>query len=199
MTKTCITMQAALARPRQMTDFEKEVYASLQKSTDVYCSHYHIDRADRDDLAQDAALKAFGSILTYNPSISSVATWANTVVTRSAITAYDKRTRNGECLCSYDGSSRVREYLEAVVPADESYAADYGAIRNSNRELVWDAISSLSEDHQRVIRLVLEGKESKEIAEELGCSQKEAYRKTFLARRALRTQLERILRSDLAA
>ena len=199
MTKTCTTMQAALARPRQMSNFEKDLYASLQKSVDVYSSRFHIDQADSDDLRQDAALKAFGSVQTYNPTKSSVATWANNVVISSAINAYNKKTRNGERFTSYDRSDRVRNYFEAVVPADESYAADYEAIRNSNCEIVWEAVSSLNESYQQVIRLVLEGKNSKEMAEELGCSQKEAYRMTSLARRALHTRLKRILRSDLAA
>jgi RNA polymerase sigma-70 factor (ECF subfamily) len=132
--------------------------------------------ADAEDVVQEAYVKAYRSLLDGQfDRRAKIETWLYRIVVNATIDARRKRTRRGPAVVIDE---------ETAIPAQEGQPA--GEARRALTELA-DWLDDLPPDQQAVLVLkAVEGRESAEIAEILGCSEGAVEQRLVRARATLR-------------
>jgi RNA polymerase sigma factor (sigma-70 family) len=128
---------------------------------------YHIaklvkDREQIEDLVQEAFMKAFGNLKSYNTDYA-FSTWLYRIATNHSIDYLRKRKLQ---TLSIDEPQKTKDgELEVQLP-DDSYVTDRDIIRKQRKQIIHKSIENLPEKYREVIRMRhMEEKSYQEIAE----------------------------------
>jgi RNA polymerase sigma factor (sigma-70 family) len=128
---------------------------------------YHIaklvkDKEQIEDLVQEAFMKAFGNLKSYNTDYA-FSTWLYRIATNHSIDYLRKRKLQ---TLSIDEPQKTKDgELEVQLP-DDSYVTDRDIIRKQRKQIIHKSIENLPEKYREVIRMRhMEEKSYQEIAE----------------------------------
>ncbi len=122
------------------------------------------DREQVEDLTQEAFIKAFGSLKSFNEEYA-FSTWLYKIATNNCIDYIRKRRLQ---TFSIDKPVESKDSDFTFELSDETYEADKELISDQRAVLLQEAISSLPEKYRNVIRLRhVEEKSYEEIAKQL--------------------------------
>lgn len=120
------------------------------------------DREQIEDLVQEAFMKAFGNLKTYNTDYA-FSTWLYRIATNHSIDYLRKRKLQ---TLSIDEPQKTKDgELEIQLP-DESYITDRDIIRKQRKQIIHNSIENLPDKYREVIRMRhMEEKSYQEIAD----------------------------------
>jgi RNA polymerase sigma factor (sigma-70 family) len=120
------------------------------------------DREQIEDLVQEAFMKAFGNLKSYNTDYA-FSTWLYRIATNHSIDYLRKRKLQ---TLSIDEPQKTKDgELEIQLP-DESYITDRDIIRKQRKQIIHNSIENLPEKYREVIRMRhMEEKSYQEIAD----------------------------------
>lgn len=137
---------------------QRELYDLLFDELLITVSGFRVDKAEAEDLMQDAFIKIFSNLHTYSPVQASVYTWAKVIQKRVAI---------NYCTSKYKQYMPTR--LDDIPPdALVAYTMDDGGL---DVDHLHQAIDRIPPQYGAVIRLsLLQGMRHAAVASELGIS-----------------------------
>ena len=141
--------------------------------------NYKLQETDKKEIIAEAVAKAWSHRDSYNPSKAAFQTWVWSIARNTLLNHISR---------SYSAHKKDAHSLENEVTIEKS--PDIMLIEDESLETIMRAVQRLSETYRNIILLLLEGKQSKEIAEVLRCSANAAAIRCFRARKALRKLLE---------
>ncbi len=147
---------------------DEAAYARLvekyQRALYFHISKIVKDREHIEDLVQEAFVKAFGNLTSYNTDYA-FSTWLYRIATNHSIDYLRKKKLQ---TFSIDEPVKTREGEMRVQLKDEDSATDRRIIRNQRAEIIRSAIDNLPEKYRQVIEMRhMEEKSYQEISEEL--------------------------------
>ena len=153
---------------------------------------YRIWGLDKEDVAQELRIHLLNKFDLFNPDKASFRTWANRVMRNKLIDL--ERTNRKEKDIIYASQFKVEDneefdtYEEAIATDGGKYAREMMDILDN--QIILDRIEELPERQQQVVKLkVYESWTFKEIAEELGISEKNTYKHWEKAKEVLGERL----------
>lgn len=126
------------------------------------------DSSTVEDVVQDSMIKVLNNVDRFDNKKSHVSTWAVRIAMNTAINHQRKQNR--------------------VKPLDDQ--RERIDTTNEQVEMLLEAIDDLPKEQRDVANLLIEGKTSKEISEELGIPVNLTYKRTYRLRKSLRERLE---------
>ncbi len=163
---------------------QKALYEKYKKSWFLCCLRYAANKAEAEDMLQDAAMAIFSDLATYDARRGAFSTWSHRVVVHAAL-RYIRKWRPIDSLTDPESSALFQE------DESESVYEKMGA-----KELL-DMVQSLPTGYRLVFNLyVLEGFKHAEIAEKLNISVNTSKTQLLKAKRMLRKKLEALLQKD---
>lgn len=147
---------------------DENAYAQLvdkyQRALFFHISKMVKDRNQIEDLVQEAFMKAFGNLKSYNTDYA-FSTWLYRIATNHTIDYLRKRKLQ---TLSIDEPQKTKDGdLEMQLP-DESFVTDREIIRKQRKNIINNAIDNLPDKYREVIRMRhMEEKSYQEIAEVL--------------------------------
>ena len=160
-------------------------------------------KEDIEDLVQDAALKAWRSLESYNPDRAKLSTWVTRIAVNCVKDSIDykmKRLGISESMFTKHGSddkevdaTEVYDCKCDLAPeiqcATYCFSADSEIERKEIEQGVLREVRKLGDRNERVVRLLLEEYTPREIAEVEGCTPNAAATRVCRIRRVLRASL----------
>lgn len=128
---------------------------------------YTANPSDRDDLLQDASIKAFTNWRTFDPSLSKFTTWFGVIVRNCAIDYYRRRASRSRVT---DGNVEIDEIVDPLRGYD-SYSSTDNAVRSvmfaKPGQALKDALAWIPAEQREVVELEADGFTHEEMANEL--------------------------------
>ncbi len=163
---------------------QKALYEKYKRAWFLCCLRYAGNKAEAEDMLQDAALAIFSDLATYDAKRGSFATWSHRVVVHAAL-RYIRKWRPIDRLTDSDTSALHQE---------DGSESVYDKL--SAQELL-DMVQRLPTGYRLVFNLyVIEGFKHHEIAEKLNISLSTSKTQLLKAKRMLRKKLEALLQND---
>jgi RNA polymerase sigma factor (sigma-70 family) len=175
------------SEPRAFEEVLSEHLDALYRTALRLCGG---QRADAEDLVQDAVLRAFGRFRDLRePDAARV--WLFTILTRTNLNRLRARRRRAEMFAS---DLEEHEFEDALASWRSAEAPDEQTDLGLTRERLAAALDELDEDLRSVVWLTdVEGFRQREVAEMLGIPEGTVASRLFRARRTLREALRQRL------
>ena len=173
----------------------KEIFEGILANVKFQSEHngWKLSREDIEDIAQDAFLKAILYHGSFDPSKSrKPQDFGNRIAENCKIDTIKKTVRHAETFrptVFVDSEGEERIPIRIAGYRGDEFAADSGLCREEMEELIIKAIGTLNQGYQDILCLHLQGYESREIAEQLGCKPSIVHTKLCRAKAALRAAL----------
>jgi RNA polymerase sigma-70 factor (ECF subfamily) len=158
-----------------------------------FCYRMLGNREDAEDIAQDAFLRAFAAIRSFQPR-AKFSTWLLTIARNLTLNLLRNRRKRGRSVSSTGRFEEERQTV-TLIPTDDPGPGKV-FLRKERAEWVHQALQELSDTHRGIILLRdFEGMTYEEIATTMGCRRGTVKSRLFRAREQLR---ERLLECDTA-
>ena len=156
----------------------------------------HVPAADVEDTAQEAFIKAYTSLPTYQGRGSGFKSWLTSITVRTCYNYWRRAYRSKEKPMSHLTLEHEKWLDSVLTESSVQTLREQGATRQA-QELLEAGLSQLSAEDRLVLELVyLEGHSGREAAELLGWSTTNVKVRCFRARRKLEAFLLKTKRSE---
>ena len=169
----------------------QEVFDAARKSVEIYgkTGGRELSVQALEDLFQNIVVKVLLHHKTFDPGKAQIRTWAGKIAANAQRDAFREHNRH---IARFVHPGVVNDEDDEVLFFDSlegGYAADREVEGNEAVDRIMKAIGSLSESHQFIISLQMEGMKPKKMAELIGCTPNAAATLLCRARKALNMAL----------
>ncbi len=180
---------------RQVLDGDVNAFESLvvrYRALVLKIVQRHVDRGDVEETVQEAFVRAYRSLATFERQ-GHFSQWLSAIVVRTCHDYWRKAYRSREIPLSAI-TERHQEWLEEALAAEQGEPSSGGTVQEEAREVLDWVLTKLSAKDRMVLELIyLEGLSVKEAASLLGWSVANVKVRAFRSRRKLEKLLREVL------